>query len=113
MTRPVPIAATAGGTGYYPLGDQPGQSLFSKMCAPCHTIGGGDHVGPDLLGVVGRRDRAWLVDFIINPRRCWRARILTRSRSPPGFPACICHAWGLAKPMPRMSSPICATKRLD
>ncbi len=59
----------AGGTGYYPLGDQPGQSLFRKMCAPCHTIGGGDHVGPDLRGVVDRRDRAWLVDFIMNPAK--------------------------------------------
>jgi protein SCO1 len=59
----------AGGDSYYALSDQPGQALFKKMCAPCHTIGGGDHVGPDLRGVADRRDRAWLVDFIINPTK--------------------------------------------
>ena len=49
---------------YYHLSDQPGQVLFKKMCAPCHTIGGGDHVGPDLRGVADRRDLAWLTDFM-------------------------------------------------
>jgi protein SCO1/2 len=56
-------------SGYYKLSDQPGQVLFKKMCAPCHTIGGGDHVGPDLRGVADRRDRAWLIDFIRDPAR--------------------------------------------
>ena len=56
----------ASDTGYR-LGDQPGQALFKKLCTPCHTIGGGDHVGPDLRGVADRRDRAWLIDFIRNP----------------------------------------------
>jgi cytochrome oxidase Cu insertion factor (SCO1/SenC/PrrC family)/cytochrome c2 len=56
-----------GGSDYYRLSDQPGQSLFKKVCAPCHTIGGGDHVGPDLLGVTNLRDRAWLSGFIRNP----------------------------------------------
>ncbi len=37
---------------------QPGQALFKKMCAPCHTIGVGDRVGPDLRGVTARRDTA-------------------------------------------------------
>jgi protein SCO1 len=63
----------ASDTGYYRMSNQPGQVLFKKMCAPCHTIGGGDHVGPDLLGVADRRDRAWLSDFIINP-----AKVLAR-----------------------------------
>jgi cytochrome oxidase Cu insertion factor (SCO1/SenC/PrrC family)/cytochrome c2 len=68
---PVGVAQgqSAGGDGYYALSDQPGQVLFKKMCAPCHTIGGGDHVGPDLRGVADRRDRAWLVDFIVNPTK--------------------------------------------
>lgn len=65
----VPQDRAAGGTGYYPIGDQPGQALFKKMCAPCHTIGGGDHVGPDLHGVADRRDRAWLIDFIRDPAK--------------------------------------------
>jgi protein SCO1/2 len=66
----VPQASTASNTY---LGDQPGQALFKKMCAPCHTIGGGDRVGPDLRGVADRRDRAWLLDFISNP-----AKVLAR-----------------------------------
>jgi mono/diheme cytochrome c family protein len=37
------------------------------MCAPCHTIGVGDRVGPDLRGVTTRRDAAWLEAFIPNP----------------------------------------------
>jgi protein SCO1/2 len=66
-------APAAGGAGYYPLSDQPGQALFKKACAPCHTIGGGDHVGPDLRGVADRRDHAWLIDFIRDP-----AKVLAR-----------------------------------
>jgi protein SCO1/2 len=60
-------ARVAGDAGYYQMTNQPGQILFRKMCAPCHTIGGGDHVGPDLRGVADRRERAWLSDFIRNP----------------------------------------------
>jgi protein SCO1/2 len=68
-----PPSDGASATGYYWISDPPGQALFKKMCAPCHTIGGGDHVGPDLRGVADRRDRAWLLDFIINP-----AKVLAR-----------------------------------
>jgi cytochrome oxidase Cu insertion factor (SCO1/SenC/PrrC family)/cytochrome c2 len=50
------------------MSDQPGQALFKKICAPCHTIGVGDRVGPDLRGVSARRDRAWLASFIRNPK---------------------------------------------
>jgi protein SCO1/2 len=64
-----PAGSAVSGTGFYQLGDQPGQALFRKMCAPCHSIGGGDHVGPDLSGVADRRDRAWLLDFIASPAR--------------------------------------------
>jgi protein SCO1/2 len=48
---------------------QPGQALFKKICAPCHTIGVGDRVGPDLRDVTTRRDRAWLAAFIRNPAK--------------------------------------------
>jgi cytochrome c2 len=51
------------------MSDQPGEALFRKLCAPCHTIGVGDHVGPDLRGVTQRRDHAWLSSFIRNPGR--------------------------------------------
>jgi len=56
----------ASNTGYA-LGLAPGQTLFKKLCAPCHTIGVGDRVGPDLRGVTERRERAWLENFIRHP----------------------------------------------
>ncbi len=51
-----------------------GESLFRTRCAACHTIGEGDKlqsesgdIGPDLLGVVRKRDRAWLERFVAEP----------------------------------------------
>lgn len=43
------------------------QMLFQSRCAACHSIGGGDSIGPDLQGVVQRRDPAWLARFIREP----------------------------------------------
>src|SRR5262249_1861766 len=56
----------------YQLGPEPGQVLFKKICAPCHTIGIGDRVGPDLRDVTTRRDRGWLVDFIMDAEKMRR-----------------------------------------
>ncbi len=42
----------------------PGKERFTKICAACHTVGGGKLVGPDLKGVTERRDREWLKKFI-------------------------------------------------
>ena len=33
----------------------------------CHTIGQGERVGPDLLGVTSRRERGWLKRYIAVP----------------------------------------------
>lgn len=44
-----------------------GGYLFRTRCAACHTIGQGDAVGPDLLGVARTRERAWLKRFIKTP----------------------------------------------
>jgi protein SCO1 len=63
-----PRPSDAGDT-LLPLGQQPGQAMFKKICAPCHTIGVGDRVGPDLRGVTQRRERAWLSSFIRNPAK--------------------------------------------
>jgi protein SCO1 len=49
------------------MGRQAGQAMYKKICAPCHTIGVGDRVGPDLRGVTERRDPAWLASYIRNP----------------------------------------------
>jgi protein SCO1/2 len=46
-----------------------GQYTFTNHCAACHTIGRGEHVGPDLLGVTDTRDRRWLARFIVAPDR--------------------------------------------
>ena len=44
-----------------------GQDAFNTRCATCHTIGQGDKLGPDLLGVVSHRERAWLIRWIQEP----------------------------------------------
>ena len=50
-------------------GLDPGDHLFHLRCAACHTIGQGDAVGPDLLGVTARRDRAWLERYLAEPEK--------------------------------------------
>jgi protein SCO1/2 len=44
-----------------------GQYLYTRQCAPCHTIGNGDRIGPDLLGVTNVRNRDWLVQKLLKP----------------------------------------------
>lgn len=51
----------------------PGQALFAKACAACHTIGGGDLVGPDLAGLGERRAEGWLRRFLRSPDALRRA----------------------------------------
>jgi len=63
-----PAPSTASNTGLA-VSPQPGQALFKKVCAPCHTVGAGDRVGPDLRGVTARRERSWLSSYIQSPTR--------------------------------------------
>ena len=58
------VAAKAEGTR---LNIDKGQYLFATRCAACHTIGNGDRVGPDLIGVTNVRDIDWLRRTIIEP----------------------------------------------
>jgi protein SCO1/2 len=44
-----------------------GAYIFRTRCAACHTIGGGDRLGPDLRGVVSARQPAWLARWIREP----------------------------------------------
>jgi protein SCO1/2 len=44
-----------------------GRYLFGRDCAACHTIGQGDRIGPDLLGVTSTRDPKWLAQMIQTP----------------------------------------------
>lgn len=45
----------------------PAAVLFTRRCATCHTLGGGDKVGPDLVGVLDRRDEDWVTRFLKSP----------------------------------------------
>lgn len=47
-----------------------GEQIFSsKGCAACHTLGGGDKVGPDLEGITERADPDWVQQMILDPER--------------------------------------------
>ena len=64
--------AIATATASAPAGrqaDEPGRILFTKTCASCHTIGRGDRIGPDLAGVLQRRERDWVERYLAEPER--------------------------------------------
>ncbi|NOY61855.1 MAG: c-type cytochrome [Gammaproteobacteria bacterium] len=44
----------------------PGEALFRTRCSSCHSYGK-DGVGPDLLNVTKKRDRAWLTRWLQEP----------------------------------------------
>jgi len=50
-----------------PLEVGQGEYLFGSRCSACHTIGQGEKMGPDLLGVTTRRTRAWLARYVAEP----------------------------------------------
>jgi cytochrome oxidase Cu insertion factor (SCO1/SenC/PrrC family)/cytochrome c2 len=51
----------------------PGETLFRKICTPCHTVGVGNRVGPDLRDVTKRRSEDWLSAFIMSPGKMRRS----------------------------------------
>ena len=44
-----------------------GQAVFQSHCASCHTLGNGDKIGPDLMGLTARRERPWVARYIADP----------------------------------------------
>jgi nitrite reductase (NO-forming) len=44
-----------------------GKLAFESKCLACHTIAGGDRMGPDLYGVTKRRAEPWLVRWMQDP----------------------------------------------
>lgn len=46
----------------------PGHAIYAAKCAACHVAGGAS-VGPDLAGVMARRDRDWLARWIKAPEK--------------------------------------------
>src|SRR5512140_1823044 len=47
--------------------DDHGKYVFFTQCAACHTIGGGESIGPDLKGLTKIRDPEWLKKIIQVP----------------------------------------------
>jgi protein SCO1 len=81
----------------FPLSNQPGQALFKRLCAPCHTIGVGDRVGPDLRDVTARRDRVWLKSFISDPKKMFAAKDPIALALAAKFPAVRMPALGVSE----------------
>ncbi|NML45209.1 multicopper oxidase domain-containing protein [Ramlibacter sp. G-1-2-2] len=48
---------------------QRGKLAFESKCLACHTIGGGDRLGPDLFGVTKRHDEGWLTRWLKSPEQ--------------------------------------------
>jgi len=46
------------------LAEVDGAQIFKQNCTACHTIGGGRLVGPDLDGIVAKRESSWLKSWI-------------------------------------------------
>jgi mono/diheme cytochrome c family protein len=70
-------------------GAQDTVDFFRQNCANCHTIGGGRLTGPDLMGVGQRKDREWLIKFMMDPQAVlesgdeYAQKILRESRNVP------------------------------
>jgi nitrite reductase (NO-forming) len=50
-------------------GAQRAKLAFESKCLACHTIAGGDKLGPDLYGVTKRRDEAWIARWLKSPEQ--------------------------------------------
>jgi len=46
-----------------------GKLAFESKCLACHSIAGGDKLGPDLLGATKRHDEAWLTRWLKSPEQ--------------------------------------------
>ena len=46
-----------------------GKLAFESKCLACHTIAGGDKMGPDLYGVTKRRPEPWLTRWLHDPEQ--------------------------------------------
>ena len=57
-----------------PLHVDPGKYLFQSRCEGCHTLGKGEKVGPDLLGLTTRRERSWVARYVNNPEKMRASR---------------------------------------
>ena len=52
-----------------PMAQSAGESMFRARCEACHSLGSESGIGPGLAGIMARRDRAWLKQWIKEPDR--------------------------------------------
>ncbi len=59
----------------------PGEKLFRTRCSACHTIGGGDllgpnkeKLGPDLFAITQKRELSWLIRFMKEPDKMFEEK---------------------------------------
>lgn len=50
-----------------------GKLAFESKCLACHSLGGGDKLGPDLLGATKRHDDSWLTRWLKSPEQMLRS----------------------------------------
>lgn len=63
----IPLMLVALFAGAPALRAQDAEAQFRKSCMSCHSINAGKKTGPDLAGLLARRDRAWAHKFITAP----------------------------------------------
>lgn len=56
-----------------------GKLAFESKCLACHSIAGGDKLGPDLYGVSKRHDDAWLVRWLKSPEELLKTDPLAKA----------------------------------
>lgn len=63
---PRPLMAAGGALG----SPAPGMAVYQEQgCSACHRLNGsGGEIGPDLTHVAGRRDRAWILQQLQDPK---------------------------------------------
>jgi nitrite reductase (NO-forming) len=55
-----------------------GKLAFESKCLACHSIGGGDKLGPDLYQVSKRRDDAWIAHWLKSPEQMLQADVTAK-----------------------------------
>lgn len=88
-----------------PAGAQAAAEFYDQNCAGCHTIGQGNaNGGPDLKDVTRRRERDWLIRFLLDP---------DDFRSEPAVAQMIKDAGGLEMPATEGLTPEMAAALLE
>jgi nitrite reductase (NO-forming) len=55
-----------------------GKTMLETKCTVCHSVGGGDKIGPDLLGATKRRSDAWLTTWLLDTEKMQKSDATAR-----------------------------------